>query len=657
MNERSDKVEMIFAAALQMASPEARAKYLDEACGGDADLRRMVEELIEADGKAGSFLESPAGCPPSTADMPGIAERVGTMVGRYKLLQELGEGGMGTVFMAEQTEPVKRRVAVKIIKQGMDTRQFIARFEAERQALAMMDHPNIARVLDAGCTDTGRPYFVMELVKGIPITRFCDENRLTTRQRLELLVSVCQAVQHAHQKGIIHRDLKPSNVLVASYDDRPVPKIIDFGVAKTTNQPLTEKTLFTQIGQILGTLEYMSPEQAVLNQLDVDTRSDVYSLGVILYELLTGVTPVDSGRLRSAALDETLRIIREEEPLKPSTRLSSLGERATAMAAYRGVAPDRLATEIRGDLDWIVMKALAKERSRRYDSASRLADDVERFLNHELVEARAPSRWYQLRKFYERNKTLTTSVATVIVALSLSLAVAIWGFQEAREQAVAARLSESRAIEQERRALSLAVQAKELVIGQALLQAFSGQVEEVRKTVSEYQDLFGTQDEWPAVLVAAACLHRADYVEAHRILKPIVDQESASIPAVALWSTLLLHQGHWNAAMEAGNRVRNAEPRAGKFHDLDKAFVGYGLVFLDCQRAEKELSEVVARHPTWLFCHSVLADIWAHLGVADKDRKKARRLLEDAVRKVTATKEFVPDSFFTVEVNLFAQNA
>ena len=262
------------------------------------------------------------------------------MIGPYKLLQQLGEGGMGVVYLAEQQHPVKQRVALKIIKHGMDSKKFIARFEAERQALAMMDHPNIAKVLDAGCTDNGRPYFVMELVKGIPITEFCDENRLTTRERLQLFIQVCQAVHHAHQKGIIHRDIKPSNVLVALYDQKPVPKVIDFGVAKATNQQLTEKTLFTEVGSILGTWEYMSPEQAVLNQLDVDTRTDVYSLGVLLYELLTGETPFDRQRLREAQLMETLRMIREEEPPKPSTRISSLGERATATAAYRKVKPE-----------------------------------------------------------------------------------------------------------------------------------------------------------------------------------------------------------------------------------------------------------------------------------------------------------------------------
>ena len=309
---------------------------------------------------------------------------MGKVIGPYKLLEQIGEGGMGVVYMAEQQVPVRRHVALKIIKPGMDTRQVIARFEAERQALALMDHPNIAKVLDAGTTDSGRPYFVMELVKGVPITQYCDERRLTPRQRLELFITVCQAVQHAHQKGIIHRDLKPTNVLVAEYDDRPVTKIIDFGVAKAVGQQLTERTMFTQFGQVVGTIEYMSPEQAKFNQLDIDTRTDIYSLGVLLYELLTGETPFDRQRLHSAAFDEMLRIIREEEPPKPSTRLSS-SESLPSIAAQRQLDPKKLTTLVSGDLDWIVMKSLEKDRTRRYETANDLARDIERYLHGQPV--------------------------------------------------------------------------------------------------------------------------------------------------------------------------------------------------------------------------------------------------------------------------------
>ena len=321
------------------------------------------------------------------------------MIGPYKLLQQIGEGGMGIVYMAEQQEPVRRKVALKIIKPGMDSRQVIARFEAERQALAMMDHQNIAKVFDAGTTDTGRPYFVMELVHGVPLTSFCDDNRLTLRQRLELFIPVCHAIQHAHQKGIIHRDVKPSNVLVTMYDDRPVPKVIDFGIAKATDQQLTERTMFTQFGAMVGTFEYMSPEQAEMNAFGVDTRSDIYSLGVLLYELLTGTTPLEKARLRDAAFNEMVRLIKEEEPPRPSIRLSRSAT-AASIAAARKTEPQQLSKLVRGDLDWIVMRCLEKQRDRRYETANGLARDIQRYLTDEPVEARPPSAGYRLQKVH-----------------------------------------------------------------------------------------------------------------------------------------------------------------------------------------------------------------------------------------------------------------
>jgi serine/threonine protein kinase len=327
---------------------------------------------------------------------------------------------MGTVYMAEQTQPVKRLVALKLIKAGMDTRQVLARFGAERQALALMDHPNIARVLDAGATETGRPYFVMELVKGVPITRYCDDRRLTLRERLELFVPVCQAVQHAHQKGVIHRDLKPSNILVAQYDGRPVPKVIDFGVAKATGPRLTEQTLYTEFGSVVGTLEYMSPEQAELNQLDIDTRSDVYSLGAILYELLTGSTPLGPERLKAAAFVEMLRVIREEDSPRPSARLSTT-EELPSIAACRQVEPRKLSALVRGELDWIVMKALEKDRNRRYDTANGLALDVQRYLADEPVSACPPSARYRFRKFARRHKAAVLSAGIVVLVLGLGI--------------------------------------------------------------------------------------------------------------------------------------------------------------------------------------------------------------------------------------------
>jgi serine/threonine protein kinase/WD40 repeat protein len=418
-------VEAVFFAALEKGTPEERGKYLDHACSGDPNLRRTVEKLLNAHPKAEAFLQPAAGALPPTVDH-AADERPGTVLGPYKLLHEIGEGGMGTVWMAEQTEPVRRKVALKVIKPGMDSKQVLARFEAERQALALMDHPNIAKVLDAGATDGGRPYFVMELVKGQPITEFCDKNRLTTRERLELFVAVCNAIQHAHHKGVIHRDIKPSNVLVALYDGKPVPKVIDFGVAKAIGDPLTDKTLFTRHGQVVGTFEYMSPEQATLDQVDVDTRSDVYALGVLLYELLTGTTPLDKDELRQGGLAEVLRRIREQEPPKPSTRLTSSPGLLANAAAHRKTDSQKLPRAVRGELDWIVMKALDKDRNRRFETANGLAADVERFLKDEPVQACPPTLGYRFRKWVRKNKVAFTTGSSIAAALVVGLALTSW---------------------------------------------------------------------------------------------------------------------------------------------------------------------------------------------------------------------------------------
>ncbi len=455
----------LFCEALEKPAAE-RAGFLEASCGTDAALRARVEALLREQEDVGDFLEEPAlsGTPmigggtapllPGTAHISDITEQPGDRIGRYKLLQKIGEGGGGVVYMAEQEEPVRRRVALKVIKLGMDTKSVVARFEAERQALALMDHPNIAKVFDGGATETGRPYFVMELVRGVRITEYCDQNKLTINQRLQLFIQVCNAVQHAHQKGVIHRDLKPSNVLVTLHDGVPVPKVIDFGIAKAIEQRLTEKTLFTAFEQFIGTPAYMSPEQAQMSGLDVDTRSDVYSLGVLLYELLTGKTPIDPELLMRAGLDELRRTIREDDPPRPSTRLSTMAVAdADKIAKGHEATIEKLATIIRGDLDWIVMKCLEKDRTRRYATANGLAADAQRYLDGEAVLARPPSSVYRFRKFVRRHRGAIAAFTTIALALIAGAGLSTW-------QAVRATKAEHQALSSQQHESELREQAE-----------------------------------------------------------------------------------------------------------------------------------------------------------------------------------------------------
>jgi eukaryotic-like serine/threonine-protein kinase len=497
----------IFSGALALNDPTERSSYLERACAEKPGLRRRIDALLAVDLAKDSPLDCPAEPPAAfvatgafSSSDPALApanddrdplrsrsreEAAGSILqGRYKLIEEIGEGGMGSVWMAQQMEPVKRAVAVKLIKAGMDSQAVLARFEAERQALAMMDHPNIAKVLDAGATESGLPFFVMELVKGVPITTFCDQRKLTPRERLQLFVPVCLAVQHAHQKGVIHRDIKPSNVLIALYDDKPVPKVIDFGVAKAAGQPLTDRTLMTGFGAVVGTPEYMSPEQASFNQLDVDTRSDVYALGVLLYELLTGTTPIDRTKLGKAAVLEVLRIVREVEPPRPSTKLST-DAALPSIAANRNVEPSKLAKLMRGELDWVVMKALEKDRGRRYETANGLALDIQRYLADEVVEARPPSAGYRLRKLVRRHKGRVIAASLVLVALVAGVIGTVIGLLEARTQRDVAEQARQKETGERVRAEEAATAAKAAREDEARQRAKAEQATTAEKAASQ----------------------------------------------------------------------------------------------------------------------------------------------------------------------------
>lgn len=465
MRRFSAREEDLLETALRLADPTERAQLLARECAGEPELRRRMEAMLETAAQADAFFaqSQPAvrtvdrasrTASRGTSSTGGARveslgeEPLGSRIGRYKLVEKIGEGGCGVVYMAEQEEPVRRLVALKIIKLGMETKSVIARFEAERQALALMDHPNIARVFDAGATNRGPPYFVMELVRGVQITKFCDQHQFDTRQRLELFVQICHAIQHAHQKGIIHGDIKPSNVMVMMQDGHPAPKVIDFGISKATEARLTDKPLFTAYAQLVGTPAYMSPEQAEMGGVDIDTRSDVYSLGVLLYELLTGRTPFDSKELVAAGLDEMRRILREREPARPSARLGLLEpDELVKVARARCTDPARLGALLRGDLDWIAMKALEKDRSRRYETANALATEVERFLDNETVTARPPSWSYRLTKLVRRNRVVFIAGGAVAAALVGGFGTSTWLFikeREARQRAVAAEQQQAR---------------------------------------------------------------------------------------------------------------------------------------------------------------------------------------------------------------------
>jgi hypothetical protein len=534
MGETLHGEEDLFVAARELSDPDGRRQFLDRACSGDASLRARIEELLAAESDAEQFFADSV--PSMSIPGPGISsswsasslsgvlppstpgeESVGTRIGRYKLVQKIGEGGCGVVFMAEQEEPVRRRVALKIIKLGMESRSVIARFEAERQALAMMDHPNIARVFDAGATDQGSPYFVMELVRGVRITKYCDKNRLTIRQRLDLFIQICHAIQHAHQKGIVHRDIKPSNIMVSLHDGLPVPKVIDFGISKATDARLTDRISFTAYAQLMGTPDYMSPEQAEMSGLDIDTRSDIYSLGVLLYELLTGKTPFDTKDLLGAGIDDFRKTLRERAPPRPSERLLSIGrEEAVAVADCRRADASRLHLLLRDDLDWVVMKALEKDHRRRYETANGLAMDIQRHLSCEPVTAHPPSRLYQFRKLVRRNRVVFATGGAVALALVAGLGTSTWLFLKERD-------AHRRAVTAEQQQARLRVEA------------------ESRAKMTQ----------------AALLVSQERFEDADRLLNEIpLDQPtvegSAVLRAVGEWHAV---QGHWKLAADRFTRL------------------------------------------------------------------------------------------------------
>jgi serine/threonine protein kinase/tetratricopeptide (TPR) repeat protein len=598
----SKDINRICSEATQMTEPTEREAYLDRSCGDDQELRRRVRLLLDARLKAQESLDSLAGS--ITAEEIKISECPGTVIGPYKLLEQIGEGGFGVVFLAEQARPVRRRLALKVLKPGMDTRQVIARFEAERQALAIMDHPNIAKVFDGGATTSGRPYFVMELVNpGAPaITTYCDQKHLTLSERLELFLPVCKAVQHAHQKGIIHRDLKPSNVLVMVQDNNPVIKVIDFGVAKALGQELTDKTLFTSMTQMIGTPLYMSPEQAGQSSHDIDTRSDIYSLGVMLYELLTGTTPFDKKRFKKAPHDEICRVIREEEPPKPSTRLSELGSRSTPCAAAEGsrsvsdtsslesisalrrTEPAKLTKLMRGELDWIVMKCLEKDRNRRYDTANGLARDIEHFLRNEPVQACPPSAGYRLRKFLSRNREAVLAAALLLATLLAGIVATGWQAvraTQAQEEAIAERDAKDRALQAKQNALQAEQQARH--DAETTREEAEKNFQRARRAVEDYftlvsestlLDVPGLQSLRQELLEAAIRYYREFIAEKHTVPELQVDLAASYLRLSQVYSQADRQDEAMIAIGQAIDLVSNLVQQKRPVSDFPKRLAG-----------------------------------------------------------------------------------
>ena len=588
--------ERIFHLAREIPGQSARSEYLNQVCAGDQALRERVEELLRIHEQEQSFLKSSGGPPPTEA-MSALNITSGQQIGRYKLMEQIGEGGMGTVFVAQQDRPIRRKVALKVIKPGMDTKAVIARFEAERQALALMDHPNIAKVLDAGTTESGRPFFAMELVKGVPITEYCDRNRLSIKERLELFIQVCHAIQHAHQKGIIHRDIKPSNVLVTLHDGKPVPKVIDFGVAKAISARLTDKTIYTEHLQIVGTLLYMSPEQAELSGLDIDTRSDIYSLGVLLYELLTGTTPFQKDDLDKAGFDEQRRIIRDQEPPRASVRISSLGATVATVAEQRQTDPNRLHDWVAGDLDWVIHQTLEKDRTRRYDSATSLAKDVGRFLEGKPVEAHPPSIHYRCLKYVRRNKLGIATAIAITFSLIIGTGTATW-------QAVVANQALQKVQDE-----FFFRQVETLLSGM-----------EMQESTTELKEIL---EEWQVEVLLGIEAH--NHVNWNQALLHFEKAESLndSLAIQGLKLHVLLLAGESDRYEQGiSSLLEGRDPQ----EYLDRLFVGNALAFRDAPKA-LELVETAIEMRNSLYAQKVLAEIHQAIAYDTNDIEHAEKCL------------------------------